>query len=565
LAISLLNRATSGFGVPAGAIVVNQKTTSKPGSPDYGLMYLSGGDWGYINGAGAPQGSGTEGQPGQLQRLDTLAGTILRIDPRSPAQSGGQPGIGNYTIPPNNPFVDGNLNTLDEIYAFGLRNGHRMMWDTNDGSLYVTNVGHANLEEIEKIVPGGNYGWPLREGTFVNADDPAHGGDGDADHVFVNNVPNAQDVDFRGQPFLYPVAQYDHGEGASIAGGFVYHGQNVPQLYGKLIFGDIVTGRIFVADMAAIHNVDTANPTTNVLVQEVQLYTVGANGVETNINDLRTIVGNIRADLRYGIDSKGEIYVMTKTDGYIRKLVGVDALNELVLQIDPVTGVIGMLGTAAPKGVMEVAAIILAVIVFVALMTYQVAYSRLIFVSGLERHLPRIFTHLNPRTRNPVTAVLIQGVLSSLILVGLYSQSSMANVTIFLQGGLSTVWLISGFFFLFPVAIARKKYADRYATETFWRIPGGMVGVWITVVVGTLGTIGGVYYSFAKSWLTSSGVGDAEWMTWVGSIALGMIALGVVVYFFGRRSAHKTSAEDALAHLAVLDLKKSESTSTEAV
>ena len=61
-------------------------------------------------------------------------------------------------------------------------------------------------------------------------------------------------------------------------------------------------------------------------------------------------------------------------------------------------------------------------------MTYQVAYSRLIFVSGLERHLPRIFTHLNPRTRNPVTAMLIQGVLSSLILVGLYSQSSMANV-----------------------------------------------------------------------------------------------------------------------------------------
>jgi amino acid transporter len=230
-------------------------------------------------------------------------------------------------------------------------------------------------------------------------------------------------------------------------------------------------------------------------------------------------------------------------------------------QIDPVTGVIGMLGVSAPGGVMEVAAVVLAVIVFVALVTYQIAYSRLIFVSGLERHLPRIFTHLNPRTRNPVTAVLIQGVLSSLILVGLYSQSSMANVTIFLQGGLSTVWLISGFFFLIPVVIARKKYADRYESEKFWRIPGGMVGVWITVIVGTLGTIGGVYYSFAKSWLANVGVGDAEWMTWVGSISLGMILLGVVVYFFGRRSAHKLSSEDALAHLAVLDLTKTEETS----
>src|ERR1700712_2715358 len=228
-------------------------------------------------------------------------------------------------------------------------------------------------------------------------------------------------------------------------------------------------------------------------------------------------------------------------------------------QIDPVTGVIGALGVSGFPGLMEICAVVLAGIIVVALVTYQIAYSRLIFVSGLERHLPRVFTHLNPRTRNPVTAVLIQGVLSSLILVGLYSQSSMANVTIFIQGGLFTIWLISGFFFLIPVIIARKKYADRYAAENFWRIPGGMTGVWITVVVGTIGTIGGVYYSFAKSWIAD--VPDSEWMTWTGSISLGMAVLGVVVYVFGRRSAHKTSSEDALAHLAVLDLKKSETTS----
>ncbi|WP_422748326.1 APC family permease [Mycobacterium sp. WMMD1722] len=225
-------------------------------------------------------------------------------------------------------------------------------------------------------------------------------------------------------------------------------------------------------------------------------------------------------------------------------------------EIDAVTGVIGMLDVAGFPGLMEICAIVLALIIVVALMTYQVAYSRLIFVSGLERHLPRIFTHLNPRTRNPVSAILIQGVLSSLLIIGLYSQSSLVNTTIFLQGGLSTVWLLSGFFFLIPVVVARKKYADRYANETFWRIPGGMVGVWITVVVGTLGTIGGIYYSFAKSWLASSGVGDGEWMTWVGSISLGMFALGLVVYVFGRRSAHKTSQADSLAHLAVFDLTK---------
>ncbi len=127
------------------------------------------------------------------------------------------------------------------------------------------------------------------------------------------------------------------------------------------------------------------------------------------------------------------------------------------------------------------------------------------------------------------------------------------------------MWLLSGFFFLIPVVIARKKYADRYENEAFWRIPGGMVGVWITVIVGTLGTIGGVYYSFAKSWLTSAGVGDAEWMKWVGSISVGMFALGLVVYIFGRRSARKVSQEDALAHLAVFDLDNAESTATKEV
>jgi amino acid transporter len=231
-------------------------------------------------------------------------------------------------------------------------------------------------------------------------------------------------------------------------------------------------------------------------------------------------------------------------------------------QIDAVTGVVGNLGTSGFPGLMEVAAVVLAVIVFVALVTYQVAYSRLIFVSGLERHLPRIFTHLNPRTRNPVTAILIQGTIASLLLVGLYSQASMTNVTVYLQGGLSVVWLISGFFFFIPLVIARRKYADRYASEDFWRIPGGMPVVYLVFAVGMIATCAGVYYSFAAPWID---VPVSTWMTWLGAIAAGTVVLGAIVYFFGRRSAHKTSSEDALAHLAVLDLKKSETTTPEGV
>ena len=217
---------------------------------------------------------------------------------------------------------------------------------------------------------------------------------------------------------------------------------------------------------------------------------------------------------------------------------------------------IGNLGVSGFPGLMEVAAVILAVIVFVAMTTYQVAYSRLIFVSGLERHLPRIFTHLNPRTRNPVTAILIQGVLSSLILVGLYSQSSMANVTIYLQGGLSVVWLISGFFFFIPLVIARKKYADRYASEDFWRIPGGMVcGLDRGRRSASVGDLRGHLLLVRLAVDRRAGM-EPPWMTWVGASpsACSSSASSCTSSAAGRRT--KVTKEDALAHLAVLDLNE---------
>jgi amino acid transporter len=275
----------------------------------------------------------------------------------------------------------------------------------------------------------------------------------------------------------------------------------------------------------------------------VLLYLVG---VETPFNmgaEFLSVKRSATKMIAWGSAALITIYLLT-TLGTMMVLPGDE--------IDPVTGVIGNLGVSGFPGLMEGAAVVLAIIVFVAMTTYQVAYSRLIFVSGLERHLPRIFTHLNPRTRNPVTAVLIQGVLSSLLLVGLYSQASMANVTVYLQGGLSVVWLLSGFFFFIPLVIARKKYADRYASEDFWRIPGGMPAVWAVVTVGVVATCAGVYYSFASPWID---VPAATWMTWVGGIAVGMFVLGGIVYFFGRRSAAKVTKEDALAHLAVLELK----------
>lgn len=306
----------SAYFHPFGDVRFNP--TASPGDADYGLLYVSGGDWGYINGVGAPQDPNTEGQPGQLQRLDSLAGSLIRIDPRSPAQTGGTAGLGDYTIPGDNPFVDGDASTLDEIYAFGFRNGHRLAWDA-DGTAFVNNIGHNHIEEVERLVAGGNYGWGFREGSFINGNDLANGGNGDADDVFAHTITDAQDVDFRGEEYLYPVLEYDDDEGRAIAGGFVYQGVLIPELYGKYVFGDIVNGRIFAADAAAMKAVDITEPGGGAAIEEIQLFTVDGLGAETDV-DLQGDVLPGRVDLRFGMDGGGEIWLLTKTDGYLRRL-----------------------------------------------------------------------------------------------------------------------------------------------------------------------------------------------------------------------------------------------------
>ena len=236
--------------------------------------------------------------------------------------------------------------------------------------------------------------------------------------------------------------------------------------------------------------------------------------------------------------------------GYIIATIGV-LLDTPGDKNDAVVGVAKVFGFAGASGLQGIAAVGIAVVIFIAFSVYQSAYSRLVFVSGLERHLPRLFTHLNARTRNPVTALLIQGVITSVAIVILYSQQSLTTIFLCLQGALTVLWLASGYFFLIPVIIARFKYADRYASETFWRIPGGKAGAIGVSLVGIGGTTAGIYYTFTLPF--SSDISTSTWESTLGAICGVVLVVAVVVYIFGRRSGRKLSDDQRLAHLATLD------------
>ena len=171
--------------------------------------------------------------------------------------------------------------------------------------MYICDIGQTQIEEVNIGQAGANYGWRVREGTFWTAF--GIGG------VRPNPVyPKPVDE----QPFTYPVAQFDHDEGNAISSGFVYRGSSIPELSGKFVFTDMVTGRVFYIDTK---NLVPGEPA------EIRELRIEFFGQERNVADAlgfpNTYSRGNRAGLRLGIDSQGELYFLTKGDGRVRKIV----------------------------------------------------------------------------------------------------------------------------------------------------------------------------------------------------------------------------------------------------
>lgn len=181
--------------------------------PD-GYLYIGIGDGG---GSGDPRGN--------AQAMGHLLGKLLRIDVS---------GDSGYAVPSSNPFID-NEWAMDEIWATGLRNPWRFSFDSLTGDLYIADVGQNAIEEVNvqsTDSPGGeNYGWNIMEGDACFQ--PSTGCDRSG--------------------LTLPAFSYRQGAqtGASITGGYVYRGEDVPSLIGLYVYGDFVSGRIWGTSQAS--------------------------------------------------------------------------------------------------------------------------------------------------------------------------------------------------------------------------------------------------------------------------------------------------------------------------
>lgn len=284
-----------------------------------GYLYLGLGDGGNANDVGP-----SHIEPGgNAQNLSTPLGKMLRIDPVNPTLTADSTDAvsanGQYRIPTTNPFQG--AGQVKEVYAYGFRNPYRFSFDSLSGDLIVADVGQRTIEEINRVILGGNYGWAVKEGEFL-----------------FDRATGQVTVRSPGDPvgLIDPIKgtlgtlQYDHGDGISITGGFVYRGTDIPELYGKYVFGDLalrnlpprVDGRLFYADL---------------VTGEIKEFLLPqfANGV---LPDGLTVHG-------FGQDGTGELYALVTntpangTGGIVYRIAPVPEPSTVALML---LGVIGL-------------------------------------------------------------------------------------------------------------------------------------------------------------------------------------------------------------------------------
>lgn len=317
---------------PLGDLIFNP--AARAGDADWGILYIGSGDGG--------SGESTAAMRLNPQRLDNLEGKILRIIPdlRGHTDTSTVSENGRYRIPNDNPFV-AKAGARKEIWAYGLRNPHRLTWavdprNSANNRLLANTVGLHTWETVNIIQKGANFGYPLREGNEqLNADNqttelPSV----DRIPVRVSDVPTNDTV----VPH-YPVIQYGHiaSGGDAIGAGFLYNGK-IAALRGKYLFTDLSTGHVWYSEYSEMLAADDGKPATTAPMHELKirwndrvydaLFPIAEaayherGGKDPDLPGTATVSGQGRADARFAIDDAGELYLYSKTDGVIRVVTG---------------------------------------------------------------------------------------------------------------------------------------------------------------------------------------------------------------------------------------------------
>ena len=309
---------------------------AQPEDEDYGLLYIGHGDGNpYFN-------------PAQRGQNNDARGKILRIDPLQTDSTA-------YSVPATNPFVN-DPDWIDEIYATGMRNPHSLCFTkAQSGEVFLIsgNAGRDNIEEINVVYKGENYGWSDREGTYVQL---AAGG--------LNTGIEALPDNEAEMGYTYPAAQWSRSaplfssySALSIVGGYdvtveetgehIYLSADFPQsgiiLYNEV---DALTSAVTKLDPAEPSR-DTPEELTQAPFKVMSILFDDDSESSTppvEYNSMRPVITgdpdhdeSNRSDVRFGQDADANVYIMSKRNGWIYKILSVSppqAIPDAIATVD---------------------------------------------------------------------------------------------------------------------------------------------------------------------------------------------------------------------------------------
>ena len=333
---------------------------ARPGDEAYGLLYVAHGD-------GDSQSQGGVGIDGG-QNLTNALGKVLRINPLEDTVNNTP-----FSVPSTNPFF-GNANALDEIYTSGHRNPHTFSFaqdENGDSRIIVGEISFENIEEINVLQAGGDYGWNEREGTYVSTGSGF--GLGNGTEPLPENEADLND-------YVYPAAQYAHVQGTrsaqAVAGGFVVDIEGDVSLEDQYFFADFsfTSGALYTTALDELLGAntqltgdETPEDLTQAIVNKLRIRVdLDGDGIlDTSANNLAAALGlgnedpeaeiiNTRNDIRFGIGPNGELFVTSKRNGNV--YIATNAVSSQIASITAVpelgTGLLlamGLTGIAAVR------------------------------------------------------------------------------------------------------------------------------------------------------------------------------------------------------------------------
>jgi hypothetical protein len=262
---------------------------AKPGSPEFGLLYIGVAD------------GGSGGDPLQhSQNLGSAFGKLFRINPLGTNSKNGK-----YGVPASNPFVN-TPGALPEIYAYGVRNAQRFAWDPKNGNMFLADIGQTIIEKITLVPAGANLGWNAWEGSFR----------------FIRNQAVAVEGRRADPKVTYPVVEYGQVDAllqnqAAANGVIVYRDSRIKQIANLVLFTDMPSGEIFYFSADNLPQ-GGQDPIRRIIPQ--------SNGADRTVLQLvqekNAAQGKppaTRADLRLSMGPGNQVLLLTKGDGMIRQ------------------------------------------------------------------------------------------------------------------------------------------------------------------------------------------------------------------------------------------------------